>query len=131
MAVTITFDSETFPQLVTDTSEDTVAVGGSTAGTAPETVDTGSAHEVELIPVPPDGTAGGLSPTAVTTRWWSGTRAADEANAGAVAPSDTDPRGAVATGGGTQTEAWSRNGGDWVAATARSERYSVSACSNT
>src|SRR5664280_3124865 len=109
--VTVTPDSGTLPQLVTDTSARTVGVGGTTAGDAPGTVDCGATHEVATMPTPPVGTAGGVIPSAVTTRWWKGTRAVDGASAAAEAPSAVGPSGAVAIGAGTHTDGRRWRGG--------------------
>jgi len=102
---TVTPLSGTLPQLVTDTRAPSVLEGGTTVGDEPGIAEEGTEHEVDTEPAPPPvGTPGGVMPTAVTTRWWKASRAREDANVVAVAPSVALPRGAVADGVGTHTE---------------------------
>jgi len=100
---TRTPSSGTLPQLVTVAETPRVPVGGTTAGAAAGTADVGVAHEVDIDPIPPLGTAGGVIPTAVSTNRWKATRAGAEASALADAARRVLPSGAVASGAGTQT----------------------------
>ena len=102
--------SVTVPQLVTVAATLIEVVGGNTVGTVEAPVDTGSWQLVLAIPAPPVFTAGGERAMAVMTIWCTGAMMADPDRADAVAPRDWGPSGALAVGGGTQTDEGNRTG---------------------